>query len=153
MIRSLLGRNGFASLGNGVWIGASARLAAVRDALEGAALTEHVELFEANYAGFEDVHALVERCWDIETIAARYEELIGSLQQQLRCDPREDARSFANVILSNNTWRRVNFDDPDLPGDALPRNWPRDKARTLLARLLDRFLDPARAYVDSINRA
>lgn len=151
MIRSLLGRNGFASLGNGVWIGASARLTAIRDALEGAALAEHVELFEADYAGFDDVHTLVSRCWDIDTIASQYQELIKALRRRLKNDAAASDRSFANIVLSNNTWRRVNFADPDLPTYALPQNWPRDTARGLMERLLDQFLEPARTWVDTIN--
>jgi phenylacetic acid degradation operon negative regulatory protein len=151
MIRSHLGRNGFAPLGNGVWIGASVRLNAVRDALEGAALSEHVELFEADYVGFADVHSLVARCWDIDTIAARYQDLIDALRRRLERKASEDSGSFASVVASNNMWRRANFVDPHLPASVLPRNWPRDTARDLMMKLLDRFLTPARAYVDALN--
>lgn len=149
-IRSVLGRNGFAPLGNGLWIGASGRLRVVRDALEGAALSEHVELFEADHVGFEDVASLVARCWDIDTIAERYRDLITALTKRLKSPPTESARSFAHVVRSNNEWRRANFADPDLPAYALPVNWPHDRAQTLMEDLLGRFLAPARAYVDSL---
>jgi phenylacetic acid degradation operon negative regulatory protein len=151
VIRTLLGRNGFAPLGNGVWIASRTRLPAVRVAIESSELAQFVDVFEAEYEGFADLSAFVRRCWDIDAINAMYGRFIQDVSRWLKDAPTTDVGSFRNVVLTANAWRRINFTDPALPGRALPADWPRAEAMRLREELLGRFIAPARGYVDSLE--
>jgi phenylacetic acid degradation operon negative regulatory protein len=150
-IRAMLGRNGFASLGNGVWIGSGARLNDMRVAIKHGGYASHIDVFTADYAGFTDVSELVRRCWDIDSIADMYRDLIGQLRTQLKQPAKPDARTFVSLVRSHNTWRRINFADPQLSADVLPPDWPRAQAKESMRKLLTRFLEPARGYVASLT--
>jgi phenylacetic acid degradation operon negative regulatory protein len=149
-IRTLLGRLGFASLGNGVWIASAGRQEELRRALEMGGMEGYVDLFLAEYTGFLDVGEFARRCWDIDGIAGAYRAFIKETRRRLKNRPAADARAFTDVVLTSNAWRRVGFTDPDLPPSALPPDWPHAEARRLRDELLGRFLEPARAYVDSL---
>jgi len=150
-IRTLLGRNGFASLGNGVWIASVARLPETRVALEATGFADYVDMFRAQHEGFGELAEFVARCWDTEAIATMYRTFIRDVRRRIRRDPTADARTFADIIIASNNWRRINFTDPALPTAALPREWPRTDAERLFSELLARSLDPAQDYVESMG--
>jgi phenylacetic acid degradation operon negative regulatory protein len=151
VIRTLLGRNGFAPLGNGVWIASRTRLRAVRLAIEASELAQFIDVFEAEYEGFADLSAFVRRCWDIDAINAMYGQFIKDVSRWLKDVPTTGVGSFRSVVLTANAWRRINFTDPALPSRALPADWPRAEAMRLREELLGRFIAPAQTYVDSLE--
>jgi phenylacetic acid degradation operon negative regulatory protein len=150
-MRTLLGRLGFASLGNGVWIASARRQPDARVALQTSGFADYVDLFRAEYDGFVDVPEFARRCWDIEEVADAYRTFIRDLRRRLKHRLGADARTFVDVVCTNNAWRRINFADPALPSSALPSGWPRPEAKNLRDELLRRFLEPAREYVSSLD--
>ena len=150
-IRQLLGRLGFGSLGNGVWIASAQRQPDVREALQAAGLEGYVDLFQAEYTGFIDVADFARRCWDIDSLAATYRSFIADVRDRLKHRPGVNAQTFVDVVVTNNAWRRIEFTNPALPRSALPRDWPREDARHLRNKLIGRFLEPAREFVAAVG--
>jgi len=151
-MRTILGRLGFAPLGNGVWIGSAARLAETQDAIAAAGFGSYAEIFLAAHQGFSNTGAFTQRCWDLDGLAVRYRGFVHDVLRRLKRKPRVDPQTFADVIVTTNSWRRINFDDPRLPATALPRDWPRQEAKAAHNKLLTRFLGPARDYVEALHR-
>jgi phenylacetic acid degradation operon negative regulatory protein len=150
-LRTMLGRNGFAPVGRGVWIASGVRYDLTRFQLEESGFTDSVEIFQAHYGGFTKVPEFIRRCWDIDAIAATYRSFIRDVRRRLKHKPGIDSRTFADVIYSSNSWRRINdFADPALPRSALPVNWPRPEAQEVWGELVARFVEPAGRYVDSL---
>jgi phenylacetic acid degradation operon negative regulatory protein len=150
MIRVILARRGFASLGNGVWIAPRAHADGVHVDLDSAGLADHVDVFAARYEK-GGIAQFARRFWDVDLIASTYHKLLREVRQRLNHHPVAGPRAFADVVLTRNAWRRISFIDPQLPTAALPRDWPHDDAKVVHDELLDRFLEPARAYVDSLR--
>ena len=148
-MRTLLGRHGFAPLGNGVWIGSATHLGSVRRELEFTTLAGHVDLFQARYEGSMALPELASRCWDLDSMQVAYEGFIRDVRRHLRSAPTEGEGAYRALVKTSNAWRRLNFRDPLLPLSALPGDWPRAEANRLHDELVERFLAPARAYVSS----
>jgi phenylacetic acid degradation operon negative regulatory protein len=150
-LRTLLGRRGFAPLGNGVWIASSAALAPTRRALEASGFADRVDIFEAEYRGFDDLSTFVRRHWDIDGIAGMYRRFVQEVYARLARPAQADAQTFADFVLTVNSWRRISFHDPALPANALPGGWPRAEAQAVFDELSARWLTPARAYVAGLE--
>ncbi|BBL79283.1 PaaX family transcriptional regulator [Rubrobacter xylanophilus] len=65
-------------------------------------------------------HELVDRAWNLDSIAEYYEELLKNYEG-LRLED-EDSILFAQVRLVND-WQRLPFIDPQLPDSLLPPDW------------------------------
>jgi phenylacetic acid degradation operon negative regulatory protein len=150
-IRSMLRRNGFAPLGNAVWIAAAARLSDIQFLLEASGLSEYVYIFDAHYRGFVDSLELVHRCWDLDAIGTDYRDFIRDARVRLEHQPTAGPQAFADLVVTSNRWRQISTNDPVLPLDALPPAWPRAEAKDVRRELIERFLGPAREYVDAQN--
>jgi phenylacetic acid degradation operon negative regulatory protein len=148
VIRTILGRRGFASVGNGVWIAPRLHIDAVQADLDEAGLAGYVDMFTARYET-GGISQFARRYWDVDAIADAYRKFIRDVRRRLRHDPAPGAQVFADVVLTSNAWRRMGFIDPQLPSEALPHDWPRGEAQAMHDSLLERFLEPARTYVDS----
>jgi phenylacetic acid degradation operon negative regulatory protein len=151
-LRTVLARHGFASLGNGVWVAPLARLSRARLALRASGFAGRVEIFRSDYDGFGGDDEFASRHWDINALAGMYRDFISDVRRRLRRKPAAEPGTFADVVLTINTWRRINFDDPGLPDSALPRDWPREEARLIHDELVNRSLESARDYVDTVER-
>jgi phenylacetic acid degradation operon negative regulatory protein len=150
-LRTVLERNGFAPLNGGVWLSSSVRLASVQLSLERAGLIDYVDIFTAQYAGRADLAEFARRTWDIDRLDAMYRDFISDVKRRLGRAPAPDRRTFADVVLPSNTWRRLDHQDPRLPTQALPARWPRGEAQRFWDELLARTLEPARRYVESLD--
>ena len=150
-LRTILGTLGFASLGNGVWLASAARSSKAQQAIEAAEFDSYVEIFLAEHRGYSVTADLIRRCWDIDNLAARYRTFINEVHERLEHEPLPDARTFAGFILTMNTWRRINADDPRISPTVLPNGWPSDEAKKARDELVRRFYSHARDYVESLH--
>lgn len=150
-MRTVLGRSGFASLGNGVWIGSATQLESIRGALELTAFGRYVDLFHSRYEGSMPLPELARRCWDLTSLKAAYSTFVGDVRLRLRTVSKTDEQAFTDVVRTSNAWRRLLFRDPRLPPSALPDDWPRAEAELLRDELIDRSLEDARAYVKALG--
>jgi phenylacetic acid degradation operon negative regulatory protein len=85
-------------------------------------------------------HEIVKRAWDLDHIAARYDQIIDTFQD-LDPEPGDDVL-FTYISLVNE-WREFPFMDPQLPEDLLP-NWVGRRAIDMSMRLYDKWRPAAK---------
>jgi phenylacetic acid degradation operon negative regulatory protein len=143
-LRSALGYLGYAPLGGSTWI--SPRASAELDALL-AAESLRAEFFHATYDG--DPRDLAARAWDIDGLAAGYQQWLGRAREIVRT-PRGggDEAVFAMRSELVHEWRKFLFVDPGLPAELLPASWPGKEAAELFHAQADRLLPAAARFVD-----
>lgn len=124
-LRVVLERLGFAPLGNGTWLGVDAAEAQLVRQLEQADLRRYVDVFLADYRGFDDALALAARCWDVPGHIARLDDFMRDVELQLKVQPTSDKQAFIDLMLASNAWRRLDQRCPQLPTRALPETWNR----------------------------
>jgi phenylacetic acid degradation operon negative regulatory protein len=130
-LRTRLSWAGFGSPGPGMWIAPSAaREAEAREVIEGLGLEAGAMSFAARFAGIGSERAMVERAWDLDGVAGRYDAFIQAFRALRPVSP--DAVMLAQTRLVHE-WRRFPFLDPRLPSELLPKGWIGTRARDLFA--------------------
>lgn len=116
---------GYAQLDDATWIGP--RWSEEVDVL---LETESVraDRFVARHDG--DSLGLVRRAWDIEGLARAYRRWLVDAEKVV-ADTSRDEQAFAARSHLVHEWRKFLFDDPGLPADLLPRDWPGQAATDL----------------------
>ncbi|MFC0446789.1 PaaX family transcriptional regulator C-terminal domain-containing protein [Rhodococcus jostii] len=139
-LRARLQWAGFGSLQGGLWISPSSRdVADVLDGIEGA---DRVRVFYSRAESSMDVPAMLRDAWDIEEIAHRYERFLGRWGGPGQPGP---ASALGTQLLLVTEWLDVIRQDPRLPLDHLPADWPASPAQQLFRDLHDRLDPVARA--------
>jgi len=151
-LRSRLIWLGFGQVAPGVWIAPRRVLTETRRLLQRTGLSRYVDLFAADYAGFDEVRELVARTWDLAQLEALYRDFITEHSGTLRAwrnggAGRRDRDAFVDYTLALSAWRRLPYRDPGLPPELLPRRWAGQRARELFAGLRTRLEPRARAHV------
>ena len=154
-LRSQLARLGFGTVSAGVWV-APAHL---RDVTEGVLRRQHLEgyadLFECDYVAFGEPKQKVRQWWDLNQLAALYDEFLAAHRPVLakwkrrKPDPAGDDAApdaFADYVRVLTDWRRLPYADPGLPAALLPADWEGALAAKLFADLRTRLEDPARRH-------
>jgi phenylacetic acid degradation operon negative regulatory protein len=155
VLRSRLARLGFGNAAAGVWIAPAHVEADVRGMLEWLELTDYVNLFRAEYAGFETLREAVRSWWDLDGLESRCENFIGLYEPVLRAWKRrrpEAEAAFTDYIRALTHWRRLAFLDPGLPESVLPPSWAGHRALVLFGALRDRLAEPAGQHVVDVIR-
>lgn len=119
---------GFGPLRDGVWLApGSVDVVPVVDEL---GLAEDVDVFVGRAAEPTHVDRRVAEVWDLDAIAARYARFLARWDRDapLPDAPDDLARSLWLVT----EWRLLLLDDPVLPPDHLPADWPARHARDVL---------------------
>ncbi len=126
MLRSRLQRLGFGSVGAGLCIAPSRLLGEARDMLVRLHLESYVEMFEARYAGFDDLTRMIPRWWDLESLRAGYTNFLntsGPVLARWEGDGGSVSEAFVDFLHTISEWRRLAYLDPGLPPEVLPRDW------------------------------
>lgn len=129
----------FGPLYDGLWISPHPRLEAVASLLD--ELSIHTAtLFSARIlpraANQEDWQAI----WDLEGLSNQYTAYIQQFEPLLvRVREHSITSTEAMVIRTRvmDAWRRFLQQDPDLPVELLPANWPRNTARNLCMEMYE----------------
>jgi phenylacetic acid degradation operon negative regulatory protein len=150
-VRSILERHRFASLGYGTWIASTARLGLTRLTLETSGLAEYVDIFISDYDGFASIDELVRRCWDLDAVEELYRRYVRDATELLATSGDDPRDGFRALIFASNAYRRLSYEDPQLPARALPGDWPRTAFVQVYNELVARFADSAVRYVDSLR--
>ena len=145
-LRSQLAWAGFGPLFNGLWI-APGR-AAVAEIVGSLGLESHVKAFHASTLPGTDVDQMIRETWDLEAIAAPYHAFV---ERWRRADAdleagTSDRDPLAVKLLLGSEWLQVIRDDPRLPVEHLPADWPAAEAEALFLRL-DRRVDQDAARI------
>ena len=131
-LRSQLAWAGFGPLFNGLWV-APGR-AAVDEIVGSLGLESHVKAFHASTIPGTDVDQMIRETWDLDAIAAPYRAFV-ERWRNVETELDRGADPLAATLLMNSDWLRVIRDDPRLPIEHLPANWPAAEAEALFVRV------------------
>ena len=138
-LRSQLTWAGFGPLFNGLWV-APGRTA-VEEIVGSLGLESHVKAFHASTLPGTDVDQMIRETWDLEAIAAPYHAFV---ERWRRAENGSDP--LAVKLLLDSDWLQVIRDDPRLPVEHLPADWPAAEAEALFVRV-DRRVDKEAARI------
>jgi len=142
-LRTRLSWAGFGSPAGGVWVTPDvSREAEAREVLGGLALPAAAMSFTARYGAIGEQQAMVAAAWNLDAMAARYEEFI---DQFAGLDPRSPGEALRAQIRLVHEWRRFPFLDPVLPAELLPPGWSGTRAATIFHDRHARWRPSARA--------
>jgi phenylacetic acid degradation operon negative regulatory protein len=133
-LRARLAWNGFGLLRDGLWL-APGRVE-VGQLIADLGLEKHVDVFAAHALAPTDVAELVERAWDLDDLRARYGAFTRRWSARRVPAPAGDLATQVCLITE---WRHIIREDPLLPADYLPSDWPALEAARLFHRLHDRY--------------
>ena len=151
--RTRLAWAGFGSLGGGLWISPHAERE--RELYELAREGSAAELlsFRAELGTLGEPERLVDEAWDLDAVAAAYEDFVTAFEGLRPTTP--EAVFRAQTLLVHG-WRRFPFLDPDLPESVLPAGWPRRRALEVFRARHAAWHEGAQEHfraLDAVNRA
>jgi phenylacetic acid degradation operon negative regulatory protein len=134
-LRKELAALGWAQLSSSTWISPSDALEAAREAAAATLPPGAVHLFESEYRGPLSDRALLERCWNVESIASAYREFISRYRPRFHLETSGEALSdegaFVERLWLVHDYRKFAYLDPGLPSELLPAHWPGTAAAAL----------------------
>lgn len=130
-LRSQLVWAGFGLLQNGLWIAPGRK--DVSAIVADLALTEHVNVFTAQTAGPTQAADLVAKAFDTGAISQRYDEFLERWSPRRPMPLLPDA--LARNLVLHSDWLQLVRQDPHLPAELLPRQWPAIRAEKVFQRL------------------
>lgn len=129
---------GYGSLAGGVYAHPTPDREALDDILQASGTREQVVTMQAAHDGASGGKALaqlVHGCWNLDALAASYDEfsrgfdpVLRALQRAPEIDPEQ---AFVVQMLLMHGFRRTLLNDPQLPGQLLPEGWSGRVARDL----------------------
>ena len=156
-LRKELSVLGWAPLAASTWISPADTLEAAREAAKTSAIANAVHLFTGVYCGPLSDRELIERCWDLEAIAAAYREFAGyyepRLRRELELAALSDEAAFAERLWLVHDYRKFAYVDPGLPSELVPAHWPGTRAAALFRTYYDALERKAQRYFDGRARA
>lgn len=143
-LRKLLRSQGFGTVASGVSIGAGHLMEQAREKLTRSGLEEYVQFFRGEYSFSGDVRDQVAQWWDLDAVDASmrefldlYDDAVDQWSGLLTDNPNagsdptgEIARqAFQYYVPMLTMWRRLPYEDPNLPAEYLPAGWKEPSAR------------------------
>jgi phenylacetic acid degradation operon negative regulatory protein len=126
---------GFGNLAPGTWISAHNRQSELKLIVEELGVRENVLLCMVENAGVMKDAEIVQRCWNLDDLAAEYAHFVA------RWQPEYEQYQSAAVLspeqrFTKRFWLTFDFQpfprkDPNLPAELLPKNWIGHTAREL----------------------
>ncbi|WP_244313173.1 PaaX family transcriptional regulator [Microbispora hainanensis] len=138
-LRSRLIWNGFGLLQSGLWITPGVK--DVTDVLASLDLGDHVTVLTAKAFKPTEAADLVGKAFDIEQIAARYRAFLAQWDVPRPFPGAPD--DLARQLLLHTDWLQLVRQDPHLPAEHLPRDWPAIQAERTFQTLAQRYEPPA----------
>jgi phenylacetic acid degradation operon negative regulatory protein len=147
-LRTRLSWAGFGSPSAGVWVSPDvAREHEAHSILEELGLAGGAMSFAATYGAIGNQESITQQAWDLDAIAARYEEFIDGFTGLRPADG--DPSLVAQTRLVHE-WRRFPFLDPQLPAELLPTRWSGTTAAQLFHRKHVEWRPAAQARWDAL---
>jgi phenylacetic acid degradation operon negative regulatory protein len=148
-LRTQLQWAGFGSPSPGVWLTPqTAREAEALSVLAELGL-EDATTFVGSLGSLGDPGHLVRQAWDLEGLAARYQEFV---QEFSRLRPIGAEAMFVAQASIVHAWRRFPFIDPGLPREVLPDVWAGDRATRLFHQQHSRWQHTALRHWAELQR-
>jgi len=128
---------GFSSLYNGTWVSPWERCDEAARLLSEVGVHHAVVLRSSLSESSPESPA---SAWDLDALAEAYNDFLqefSPLLERARSGDIGTAEALLKRILLMDAWRQFPAIDPDLPGELLPSDFPRSKARAMFAELYD----------------
>lgn len=147
---------GFGVIAPGVFALPRNHAGAAREILDELGLAQHAlvlgagDLNEGHGANRLLIRSLISQCWDLEGLAQQYQMFSATFKPMLQAmdvlAPTPE-QAFAVRALTLHEWRRIVLQDPQLPGEMLPADWPGRAARALCGELYWAVFDQAETHL------
>jgi phenylacetic acid degradation operon negative regulatory protein len=154
-LRDVLRVEGFGSLGPGLYVHPRDRTARLLAAVERLGVAPQFNVFRGNHVAGMDNEKLVRELWDLPAIARRYRRFIRRFAPLAasRTARLSTCDAFGLRFAFMFEFFRITWDDPSLPAELLPAQWPGEEARAIADRLMRTLLPGAIAFGDEILRS
>jgi phenylacetic acid degradation operon negative regulatory protein len=141
-LRSRLAWSGFGPVQGGLWIAPGDVPA--QEIVASLGLAAHARVFrQARTDATTDIAALIADAYDLDEVAARYDDF---LRQWDSSDPPGDPLAARLTLIGG--WLDAIRRDPRLPVEHLPADWPAARAQKVFRDLEEALREPARAIAD-----
>ncbi|HTU70826.1 MAG TPA: PaaX family transcriptional regulator C-terminal domain-containing protein [Candidatus Baltobacteraceae bacterium] len=154
-LRKELALLGWAPLSSSTWISPHDALEAVREAAQNAGVDADIDLFVCDFAGPGNDRELLQRCWDLDAIAAAYDDFIAAYAPRLEREEREtkltDRGAFVERLWLVHDYRKLTYVDPGLPASLLPAHWPGTRAAAIFREYYRRIEQKSRRFFLSVT--
>jgi phenylacetic acid degradation operon negative regulatory protein len=139
-LRSRLRWQGFAPLYDGVWVSPRSDSSAVKSivselGIEAATVLRSSAIYpSAGHPG----HPL--SAWDLDELREAYDSFTGKyspILERVRLGQVTASEALVARTSVMDTWRQFPNLDPELPSDALPEGWPRQRSREIFGQVYD----------------
>lgn len=156
-LRTQLAWLGFAPLNGGTWI-TPRQVEAEALALIQEFGVGRLQLFTARYLGPTENEELLQSCWDVAAIGARYSEFAAAWGPKLAefevrrraREPIEPRSGFVERTTLVHEHRKFLHIDPGLPRELLPVDWPGDTANAIFRRYYGLLSPGAEAFYAAV---
>jgi phenylacetic acid degradation operon negative regulatory protein len=148
-LRTRLSWAGFGTPSPGVWVSPDpGREGEAHQILADLGLASASMSFLASYGTIGGQESVARLAWDLDGVARRYQEFIGSFADRR---PAEGQELLVAQTLLVHEWRRFPFLDPQLPGELLPDPWIGTTAAQLFHARHAEWQDGARGHWDTLR--
>jgi phenylacetic acid degradation operon negative regulatory protein len=152
-LRSWLSRLGFGTVAPGVWVAPGHLAGEVTEVLARRNLSGYVDIFRADHLGFPDLAVKVGQWWDLDRLAAEYEQFIRGyrpLAKRIGSQAPTGQDAFREYVSMLVAWQRLPYLDPGLPLELLPPHWNGITAGNVFAEINDHLGGPAMRHAESV---
>lgn len=149
LIRSQLRWAGFGPLRSGLWMAPG--MVDVAAILPDRRLLDHVVAFRAQPIAPSDINQMVREAYDLPAISARYEQFLRRWDRPRPLPAAPD--DLARLLWLLSEWLLLLRDDPRIPLENLPAQWPAVPAENVFHRWHTQLEPAARRIVDGLMDA
>jgi phenylacetic acid degradation operon negative regulatory protein len=111
----------------------------------------YVDQFRGAYLGPSAGPELAARVWQLDRLGVVYREFLARWTPVLtESGQHDDARAFVLRFSLIHEYQRFFLEDPDLPPDLTPTDWPGRAAADLFERLHERLRPAADRFFDTV---
>jgi phenylacetic acid degradation operon negative regulatory protein len=152
LLRTRLRWLSFAPLYAGLWISPHPHLEEAAKVLEELGI-DNMTLFKAIVPSWGSRRGNFLSAWDLDSLRRAYRRFIATFRP-VRARLRRGRLGASEALVTHtpliDEWRRFPREDPDLPDEFLPADWPRHEARELFDRLSRELATAAASRVSEI---
>jgi phenylacetic acid degradation operon negative regulatory protein len=145
---------GFGLLAPGTWVSARPLLPEMEQEWRQMGVWDYVDVFRSAYVGSSDLLVMVDRAFpELPALAASYQAYIAQSElvlRRLEAGRLEERVCFA--VRLENLWDfyAIASEDPILPPDLLPEDWPRLRAEELSVQIRYVLAEPANGFFETL---
>ena len=152
LLRTRLRWLSFAPLYAGLWISPHPHLEEAANVLEDLGI-DNMTLFKGIVPSWGSRRGDFLSAWDLDSLRAAYRRFLSTFRPvwtRLRGGRIGPSEALVTQTWLIDEWRRFPREDPDLPDEFLPADWPRQEARELFDRLVKELASAAERRVAEI---